>query len=137
MLINIYNRAQVPGGGYIIDHMDTSRLIEGRTVLASDFNACSPVWDLWISGRQYAETVERLIKRHRLIINNNDYQPTRYGKNYRSVIDLTLSTRGLGELVTWEIDELLATTSDYEVIVFEWMLLNEVILERKIGVVRN
>jgi hypothetical protein len=99
-LTNIYNRARVLGGGYMIDHMDTSRLIEGRTVLAGDFNAHSPAWDLWVSGRQHTGTVERLIKRHRLIINNNDYQPTRCGKNCRSVIDLTLSTCGLGELVT-------------------------------------
>jgi hypothetical protein len=44
-LINIYNRARVQGGGYMIDHMDTSRLIEGRTILAADFNARSPAWD--------------------------------------------------------------------------------------------
>jgi hypothetical protein len=41
-LINIYNRARVQGGGYTIDHIDLSRLIEGRTILAGDFNACSP-----------------------------------------------------------------------------------------------
>jgi hypothetical protein len=44
-LINIYNRAREQGGGYTIDHIDLSRLIEGRTVLAGDFNARSPTWD--------------------------------------------------------------------------------------------
>jgi hypothetical protein len=41
-LINIYNKAGVQGGGYTIDHIDVSRLIEGRAILASDFNARSP-----------------------------------------------------------------------------------------------
>jgi hypothetical protein len=44
-LINIYNGARVQGGGYTIDHMDMTGLIEGRTILAGDFNARSPSWD--------------------------------------------------------------------------------------------
>jgi hypothetical protein len=71
-LINIYNRARVQGGGYTIDHIDLSRLIEGRTVLAGDFNALSPTWDPWVAGRQNAGTTEQLIERHELIVNNND-----------------------------------------------------------------
>lgn len=130
-LINIYNRARVQGGGHTIDRVDMSRLIDSRTILAGDFNARSPAWDPWVSGRQHAGTVERLIERHGLIINNNDHQPTRCGRNCRSVIDLTLSTRGVGALINWEIDESLATTSDHEVIVFEWTPLNAVILEGK------
>jgi hypothetical protein len=130
-LVNIYNKARVQGGGYTIDHIDMSRLIDSRTILAGDFNARSPAWDPWVSGRQHAGTVERLIERHGLIINNNDHQPTRYGRNCRSVIDLTLSTRGVGALIKWEIDKSLATTSDHEVIVFEWLPLNAVILEGK------
>jgi hypothetical protein len=136
-LINIYNRARVQGGGYTIDHMDIARLVDSRTILAGDFNARSPAWDPWVSGRQHAGTVERLIERHGLIINNNDHQPTRCGKNCRSVIDLTLSTRGIGPLINWEIDESLATTSDHEVIVFEWTPLNAVRLEEKKAVANN
>ena len=136
-LINIYNRARVQGGGYTIDHIDMSRLIDSRTILTGDFNARSPVWDPWVLGRQHAGTVERLIERYGLIINDNDHQPTRCGKNCRSIIDLTLSTRGVGALITWEIDELLATTSDHEVIVFEWMPLNAVVWEGKINAVGN
>jgi hypothetical protein len=45
-----------------------------------------------VAGRQNAGTIENLIERHELIINNNDYQPTRRGKSCRSIIDLTLST---------------------------------------------
>lgn len=123
-LINIYNKARVEGGGYTIDHLDWRPLIEGRTILAGDFNARSPTWDRWIVGRQNAGTTERLIERHDLIVNNNDHQATRRGKNCKSVIDLTLSSRKVGALTTWEIDEELATTSDHEVIVFEWTPLN-------------
>lgn len=71
-LINIYN-----------NHSTLSRLIVGRTILAGDFNARSPVWDPRALSRHNAGTVERLIERHELIINNNDYQPTRWGKNYK------------------------------------------------------
>jgi hypothetical protein len=119
-LLNIYNRARVQGGGYTIDHIDLSLLIEGRTILAGDFNARSPAWDPWVLGRQNAGTTERLIDRHDLIVNNNNHQPTRRGKSSRSVIDLTLSTSKVGALSTWEIDEDLATTSDHEVIIFSW-----------------
>lgn len=122
-LINIYNRARVQGGGYTIDHIDLSRLIEGRTILAGDFNSRSPAWDPWVAGRQNARTTERLIERHELIVNNSTHQPTRRGQSCRSIIDLTLSTRNLGPLATWEIDEGLATTSDHEVIVFSWLSL--------------
>jgi len=119
-LINIYNRARVQDGGYAIDYIDLSRLIVARTILAGDFNARSPAWDPWVVGRQNAGTVERLIEKHELIVNNNDHQPTRRGKKCKSIIDLTLSTRRVGALATWEIDENLATASDHEVIVFSW-----------------
>jgi hypothetical protein len=70
-LINIYNKARVEGGGYTIDHTDLSQLIEGRTILAGDFNARRPAWDPWVAGRHNAGTTERLIERHELIVNNN------------------------------------------------------------------
>lgn len=44
-LINIYNKAKFESGGYNLDHLNLSRLIAGRTILARDFNARSPVWD--------------------------------------------------------------------------------------------
>ena len=130
-LINIYNRARVQGGGYTIDHIDLSRLIEGRTILIGDFNARSPTWDPWVAGRQNARTTEQLIERHELIVNNNDYQPTRRGKSCRSIIDLTLSTCRVGPLATWEIDGDLATTSDHEVTVFSWLPLCSTTAERE------
>ena len=136
-LVNVYNQARVKGSGHTIDHFDLSRLIVSRTILAGDFNACSPAWDLWVAGKQNAGPVERLIERHQLIANNNDCQPTRIGKNCRSVIDLTLSTCGVGPLVTWEIDSDQATTSDHEVIVFAWTLLNDVAVSEEATAVPN
>ena len=122
-LINIYNKARVEGGGYTMDHIDWSRLIVGRTILAGDFNARSPAWDPWVVGRRNAGTTERLIERHDLIINNNDHRPTRWGKDCKSIIDLTLSTRQVGALTAWDVDPDLATTSDHEVITFAWAQL--------------
>ena len=45
LLIKIYNKAMVEGGGYAIDYADLSRFIVGRTILAGDFNARIPAWD--------------------------------------------------------------------------------------------
>jgi hypothetical protein len=50
----VYNQARVKGGGHTIDHIDLSRLIVSRTILAGDFNARSPAWDPWVAGRQDA-----------------------------------------------------------------------------------
>lgn len=130
-LINIYNRARVQGGGYTIDHIDVSRLIIGRTILAGDFNARSPAWDPWVAGRQNAQKTELLIEKHGLIVNNNDHQATRHGKSSRSIIDLTLSTRRVGMLAKWEINEALATTSDHGVIIFSWAPLGVTTAERE------
>jgi hypothetical protein len=80
----------------------------------------------WVAGRQNSGTVERLIERHELVVNNNDCQPTRIRKNCQSIIDLTPSNRNIGALATWEVDSDRAMTSDHEVIVFAWAPLNYV-----------
>jgi hypothetical protein len=95
------------------------------------------MWDPWVSGRQNGGTTERLIERHELIVNNDDQRPTRCGNNCKSIIDLTLSTRGVEALIKWEIDENLATTSDHEVIIFEWMPLNAGNSEKQNNSTRN
>jgi hypothetical protein len=84
-----------------------------------------------VVSRQNAGRTEQLIERHELMINNNDYQPTRRGKICLSIIDLTLSTRRVAPLATWEIDEDLVTTSDHEVIVFSWRPLCSTMTERE------
>lgn len=96
-LVNIYNRAHMDGGGYAMDSMNWRRVIEGRTILAGDFDARSPAWDPWVERRCNAGPTEQLIEEHGLIINNNDQQ-TRHGKKCRSSINLTLSTPRTGRL---------------------------------------
>jgi hypothetical protein len=118
-IINIYNRARVEDGGYAINRVDLGQLKQRRTILAGDFNARSPLWDPLVEGHHNAGVTEGLIEGHTLIV-NNDYQPTRCGRKSRSVIDLTLSTPGVGILRKWEIDGDLATPSDHAVIVFSW-----------------
>jgi hypothetical protein len=51
-LINIYNKTRVHSDGNTIDHIELPPLICGRTMLAGDFHARSPAWDLWVAGRQ-------------------------------------------------------------------------------------
>lgn len=122
-VVNIYNRARMNGGGYAINRIDFRQLIQGRTILAGDFNSRSPAWDPWVEGRHNAGATEDLIGDYSLIVNNTD-QPTRCGPRSKSVIDLTLSTPGVGALQTWYIDEDFATPSDHAVIIFSWSPLS-------------
>ena len=122
-MVNIYNRARMTDGGYAIDRLNLSQLIEGRIIFTGDLNARSPAWDPWVEKRCNAGTTEQLIEAHGLTVNNND-QPTRHGKRCWSVMDLTLSSPAIGRLPTWEVDGNLATPSDHEVIVFSWTPLN-------------
>lgn len=48
---NISNRARVEGGGHTINGIDFRELIQGRTILAGDFNARSPVRNARMEGR--------------------------------------------------------------------------------------
>lgn len=82
-------------------------------------------------------TVDRLIDRTELVVKGNDHRPTRCGKSCRSIIDLSLSTRRVGPLVTWEIDEDLATTSHHEVIVFAWSPHIAAMSETRVGNAQN
>ncbi|KAI7702346.1 hypothetical protein KC353_g14803, partial [Hortaea werneckii] len=111
------------GGGYAINRIDFRQLIQGRTILAGDFNSRSPAWDPWVEGHHNAGATEGLIGDYSLIVNNTD-QPTRCGPRSKSVIDLTLSTPSVGALQTWYIDEDFATPSDHAVIIFSWSPLS-------------
>jgi hypothetical protein len=113
-IVNIYNRALRE------TCIDFRELMQGRTILAGDFNCRSAVWDSGVRDRHHnASTAQGLIEDHALIINNDD-QPTRCGPTSRSPTELTLSTPSVGTLQTWGIDEDLATPSDDAVIVFSW-----------------
>jgi hypothetical protein len=75
--------------------------------------------------------MERLVEKHELIVNNNDYQPTRIWKNCKSVIDLTPGTRHVRWFITWEKDSNLAATSDHGVVIFAWIPLRATTRDRK------
>jgi hypothetical protein len=59
------------GVRYAMNCIDLGQLIYGRTILAGDFNARSPLWDLWVEGRHNAGVTEDLIDRHALVVNND------------------------------------------------------------------
>ena len=68
-----------------------------RIILAGDFNARSPRWDPTVGTPQNASYLKGLIDTYSLILNNtHDY--TRREGNSKSIIDLTLSTTGVGSL---------------------------------------
>ena len=64
----------------------------------------------------------------------HDY--TRREGNFKSIIDLTLLTTGLGSLESWVVDLEYSTLSDYKVISFSWENLgasNHIVSKQIIG----
>ena len=108
-------------------------ILRGRCLILGDFNAHSPVWNALNSTRKDAETLERLIDRYGLFVNNELDMPTRPYKTRvsqgatrgekepsTSIIDLTISNEALGPLDSWEIGQPGLTTSDHLVIWASW-----------------
>ena len=86
-------------------------IIQGRCLILGDFNAHSPIWNALNSTRRDAETLEGLIDRYGLFVNNELDMPTRPYKTQvsqgavrgekvpsTSIIDLTISNQALGPL---------------------------------------
>ncbi|KAI0996243.1 hypothetical protein K3495_g11936 [Podosphaera aphanis] len=103
-----------------IQDVDWETVIEGRTILVGDFNAHSIYWNPECRRRERAETLEALIDKYELIVNNDMAVPTR-PKNTagHSIIDLTITTPALGFVAAWSIDPEYATPSDHELITFD------------------
>jgi len=121
-LVNIYDQRvqQENAPSYrAIEKAQWSDIITRRTILAGDFNARSPSWDPFVQTSQNASYVESLIESYGLILHNTQEYTRREGKS-KSIIDLTLSTRDISPLRSWEIDSELSTPSDHEVIIFSW-----------------
>ena len=108
-------------------------IFTGRCLLLGDFNAHSPEWNALITTRENAETLERLITKHDLFINNDRDRPTRPYKTAvsrdgcrggkvpsTSIIDLTITNQTLGPLASWEMEAENLTTSDHLVILASW-----------------
>jgi hypothetical protein len=77
--------------------------------------------DEQVGTRTNAAPLEALIEDFNLYINNDSDTPTRPKSTPGiSIIDLALTTQGLGPLSTWAIDQDHPTGSDHEVIVLGW-----------------
>ena len=83
-------------------------------------NAHSPVWNPHCHQRQNAGPLEELIETYELLVNNDTDFPTRPGSQGISIIDLALTSQGLGLLRVWEIPKEYLSLSDHELIFLEW-----------------
>ena len=107
-----------------IDDADWASLIGGRCLLVGDFNAHSPIWNALAPVRVNADSLEQLIERHCLYVNNAPGEATRYKQTPGvSIIDLALSSQALGPLQAWEVEKEKPTTSDHELIILAWEAL--------------
>jgi Endonuclease-reverse transcriptase len=101
-LINSYNNKIGPGTVYqgdidsnrrAINDIDWEPLIKGRTILLEDFNAYSPMWNPLITRLTDATSLEAIINRFNLILNNEPGIITRPNlMRNKSIIDLTFTT---------------------------------------------
>ena len=104
-----------------IEDADWRQLITGRCLLLGDFNAHSPLWNPQVGTRTNAAPLEALLEEFDLYINNDPDTPTRPKSTPGiSIIDLALTTQGLGPLTTWATDQDHPTGSDHEVIILGW-----------------
>ena len=95
-------------------------IIRGRVLIVGDMNAHSPIWNPHCHQRQNAGPLEELIETYELLVNNNTDFPTRPGSRGMSIIDLALTSPGLGLLRVGEIPEEYPSLSDHELILLEW-----------------
>lgn len=72
--------------------------------------------------------LEVLIERHDLILNNEPTGAIRLTcRNTTSIINLTFITLEIGALDTWVVDEEFSTSSDHEVIVYDFATLDKTV----------
>lgn len=130
-LINCYDNRIGPNTTYqdetnfnrrAIEDVNWNQLIQGRTIIFGDFNAHSPIWNPLISTRIEAGPLEHIIENFDLILNNEPGAITRpNSRNNNSIIDLTFTSTSMGLLNSWLIEEEYTTSSDHELIVFDWL----------------
>jgi Reverse transcriptase (RNA-dependent DNA polymerase)/Endonuclease-reverse transcriptase len=129
-LINCYDNRIGPNTTYhgdidsnrrAIDDINWDNLIQGRAILLGDFNAHSPYWNPLMDRRKDADSLEAIIDKFDLILNNEPGAITRpNSRENNSIIDLTFTTTSIGLLNSWLIEEEYTTPSDHELIVFDW-----------------
>ncbi len=87
-----------------------------RVLIVGDMNMHSPIWNPYCHQRQNAGLLEEPIEIYELFVNNNTDFPTRPESRGRSIIDLALTSPGLGLLHIWEIPEVYPILSNHELI---------------------
>ena len=132
-LINCYNnkiglnttyQGDIDSNRRAIEDIDWNLLIQDRKILLDDFNAHSPIWNPLISTRIETRSLEEIIEKFDLILNNEPGIITRTNaRKNQSIIDLTFTSTAIELLNSWIIEEKYFTSSDHELIVFEWLYL--------------
>jgi Endonuclease-reverse transcriptase len=128
-LINCYDNRIGPNTTYhgdidsnrrAIDDINWENLIQGRAILLGDFNAHSPYWNPLTDRRKDASSLEAIIDKFDLILNNESGAITRpNSRDNNSIIDLTFTTTSIRLLNSWLIEEEYTTPSNHELIVFD------------------
>lgn len=128
-VINIYDNrvgqgctwvGHTPQNRRALENILWDRVNRGRVLLLGDINAHSPLWNPHCQRIINAKSLDELIEKFHLLINNESGRATRPASRGVSIIDLTLSTIELGPLSLWEIPQDYPSLSDHELIVLRW-----------------
>lgn len=94
------------------------RVNKGKAIVAGDFNAKSPHWNMEKTDYRGAR-LEEWIGQNDLVVHNEGETPTFQTENYGSILDLTITTSEIAQLVNkWDVIEE-ESLSDHNYIVFE------------------
>ncbi|KAI5745079.1 hypothetical protein M8J76_008121 [Diaphorina citri] len=100
------------------DISEKIRAFSGEAVVGGDFNAKSPLWNESRTD-QRGLVVSEWIANENLVIQNKGFVPTYRARGFESIIDLTLTTEGLGDRISsWEVIDT-ENASDHNYIYFE------------------
>jgi hypothetical protein len=120
--LNTTYQGDIDSNRRAINDVNWDNLIQGRAILLGEFNAYSPYWNPLTERRKNANSLEALIDKFDLILNNEPGAITRpNSRDNDSIIDLTFTTTSVGLLNSWLIEEEYTTPSDHELIVFDWL----------------
>ena len=76
-----------------IEDVNWSRLIQGQTILLDNFNVHSPIWNSLISTKIETESLEEIVEKNDLILNNKLGITTRLNtRKNQSIIDLMFTS---------------------------------------------
>ena len=73
-------------------------VIQSRVLIVGEMNAHSFMWNPHCRQKQNAGPLEELIEKYKLLVNNDTDFPTRPGSRGISILDLALTSPGLGLL---------------------------------------